>query len=480
MAGNVVDWISARAKRADIALTNGREQLTFGELLSHTGNLAADVQAALSKGRSGILRIGVIYPSGLWYVPLALAVLRVGHCFVPIPDELSSNERLELAQRSALDAVLTGGPEVGWLGDCASLLATVHSGGVDAWLWAVNSGAPSFAEAAFQTLNPAFVRFSSGTTGRSKGVVLSHETLRDRLHMANSGLKIDRRDRVLWALPMAHHFAVSVVLYLYSGATTVIAEGGSLGEDLLALGRAAQITVLYASPVHYRQITAATASQPPGWPALRLAVSTASALDAATARAFADKFGKPLVQGLGIIEVGLPLLNVAFAAETPEALGLPQGEMECRLAPGTDELMLRGPGMFDAYLDPWALRRDVTDDDGWFATGDVARMDDGGRVFLVGRMKSVINVGGMKVFAEEVEAVLAAHDNVALALVQPRAHGHYGEVPVAKVVLKLGAKQESTGEILRFCRQRLSAYKVPVSIEIVTELPLTASGKLRR
>jgi len=115
----------------------------------------------------------------------------------------------------------------------------------------------------------------------------------------------------------------------------------------------------------------------------------------------------PLTQGLGIIEVGLPILKTGAAGTVPEAIGRPMGQQEVTIrheqrgpvAPGEiGELWLRGPGMLDAYLVPWQPRETVTDAEGWFATGDLARQDEQGLIDLCGRLKSVINVGGMKVF----------------------------------------------------------------------------------
>ncbi|RYD61207.1 MAG: hypothetical protein EOP83_17585, partial [Verrucomicrobiaceae bacterium] len=171
---------------------------------------------------------------------------------------------------------------------------------------------PAFPEDGFQALNPAFIRFSSGTTGTSKGIVLSHETLFARITAANEGLQIGPADRVLWMLPMAHHFAVSIVLYLHFGATTVL-EHSAMREDILATAKKHAATVIYGSPFHFAMLSGDKSDFM--WPSLRLAVATAAALPEATAKAFKQRFGKPLHQGLGIIEVGLSVLNLEAASE---------------------------------------------------------------------------------------------------------------------------------------------------------------------
>jgi acyl-coenzyme A synthetase/AMP-(fatty) acid ligase len=341
-----------------------------------------------------------------------------------------------------------------------------------------------FPEDRFAAISPAFVRFSSGTTGRSKGVLLSHRSLRERIESANAALCIGPEDRVLWTLPMAHHFAVSIVLYLYFGATTVV-ETARMGADILATAEASGATVVYGSPFHHGLLAADTGTF--RWPSLRLAVSTAAALRSETAAAFLARFGQPLVQALGVIECGLPLVNRAASNSKPAAVGraLPGWEVSLRDDAGNEagagmlgELHLRGPGMFDAYLNPWQERAEVAPG-GWFATGDLAVKDEDGDVFLRGRSKSVINVGGMKVFPEEVEAVLLDMPGVARCRVSGREHPVFGAVPVADIVTTAAVNIDAAA-VRAHCRERLAAHKVPVAVRIVGEIPLTASGKVKR
>lgn len=181
---------------------------------------------------------------------------------------------------------------------------------------------------------------------------------------------------------------------------------------------------------------------------------------------------------MGIIEVGLPLLNTTCAVEKPESVGIPQPAFECKVD-DEGELFLRGPGMFDAYLSPWTPQSEVLRD-GWFATGDLARVDDDGFVQLIGRKISVINVGGMKVFPEEVETVLCRHAGVAEARVLGMPHATFGAVPIAEIVPHDTAAPPKSVELNQLCRRELSNYKVPMKYSIVSSLPKTPSGKLLR
>lgn len=485
---SIVEAIRERAQPGSVALVQKDRSLTYQELFQRTDALAAQIRPhlAVEQGRIDRLRVGVHYPSCLDYVPLALSTLAAGACFVPIPEELAEEEKRELLTRTALDLVLVIESAAAWLPAQAQRCGQLEVNGQSVVIAKVPPTPDTdFPRDAFEALNPAFIRFSSGTTGKSKGVLLSHESLLQRITSANEGLRIGPGDRVLWVLPMAHHFAVSIVLYLYHGATTIIEET-HLGEDLLRAGAEQKATVMYGSPVHYRQLV--EAPDVGSWTTLRLAVATAAALDAATADKFRTRFGRDLVQGLGIIELGLPVLNLAGAVEAPEAIGLPLPAYECLLKdesgseppvgePG--EICLRGPGMFDAYLDPWLPRAQVVDAQGWFATGDLGRRDASGRVYICGRRKTLINVGGMKVFPEEVEAVLDAHPKVQRSLVEARLHPLYGEVPVARYIAAPEGAPTAM-ELRNHLRAHLAGYKIPLMFNAVPELPLTASGKLRR
>ena len=327
---------------------------------------------------------------------------------------------------------------------------------------------------ALEALHPAFIRFSSGTTGKSKGIVISHERLLERVTAANRGLKITPEDRVVWILPMAHHFAVSIMLYLLHGAATIIVNS-HLAEDVLSAARRHRGTVLYGAPFHHALLAAEGSGL--SWPDLRLAVSTAAALPLATARAFDARYGVPLSQGLGVIEVGLPLLNLDAARAKPGAVGRPLPDYQAEIREN-GELFLKGPGMFDAYLLPWQPAAKVLHD-GWFRTGDIAEVDADGDFHLLGRSHSVINVAGLKCFPEEIEAVLNEAPGVAASRVTGKPNPRFGAVPVAEIEPRDAAAPPKISSLAAHCREALSRYKVPVEFRIVASLPRTANGKIQ-
>jgi len=454
---NIVDLIFARSSATHPAVVSPELQLTFGVLAARMKGCAQRLREDANWPKKQRPRIGLNAPSGADYIVVALAILQQDACFVPIPHELTTSERSHLAKATALDAIVHAQSALEW-----RVEAVAHD------------SPPAFDEADLAALNPAFIRFSSGTTGASKGIVISHETLLARITAANAGLRIGPQDRVLWVLPMAHHFAVSIVLYLYHGATTILAPASD-PQVMLDMMQAHGATVMYGSPYHYTMLCGLPDAARLG--ALRLAVSTAFALTQEVAELFAQKTGLHLTQGMGIIEAGLPILNLRHAQDKPTSIGQPLPAFEVRLDDG--ELMLRGPGVFDAYLTPWQPREAVLCD-GWFATGDIAELDADGCLYLRGRVRSVINVGGLKCFPEEVEAVLCSHPGVSAARVSARAHPVLGAMPVAEIIPHNAESPPAVIELRKLCQERLSAYKVPLFYTFVSALPLTASGKLRR
>ena len=469
----------------------GALTVTYGDLTRLVADVARQLRASGVVARAGgVPRIGIAAPNGVSHVVLALAVLDAGGCVVPVASELAAPEQRALLGALRPRAVLLADDARGHFGGLAGWpeVASLDVAGARVRVLGAGEGAtgeaPTFDEEELGALDPAFIRFSSGTTGASKGVILSHATLRARVAAANRGLGIGEDDRILWLMPMAHHFAASILLYLAHRATTVMV-GSTLANDVLAAARAHRATVFYGSPFHHAVLAAEPGDAP--WPSLRLSVSTAAALPVATARAFDARWGVPVAQALGIIEAGLVAVNDR-PREKPDAVGRPLPDFATILcdeggrpvATGeVGELRVRGPGLLDGYLWPFRTRAEILED-GWFATGDLATADADGSLRLVGRSRSVINVSGLKCFPEEIESVLQQHPDVAAARVSGRAHPRVGAVPVADVVPRDAHRPPAVRELAAHCRAALARYKVPVDFRIVDALPLTASGKVKR
>jgi long-chain acyl-CoA synthetase len=452
---NIAEEIFKKADPAAVAIFQDGQETTYAALDDKSARLMRQLRPLI--GSLPCPRVGLECPDGADYIAHALGILRAGGCFVPIAPELSAPERQRLIEEVRLDVIVKQTASGSVL-----LESPAHSSPAPEWI-------KPLAE-----IEPAFIRFTSGTTGHAKGITLSHKTLLDRITAANDGLRITPADRILWVLPMSHHFAVSIMLYLWSGAGIVF-PASNLPGDLLEASKRAGATVLYAAPFHYEMLSGCESTDAVHW---RLAVSTTAPLAASTAERFSKKFGIFPSQALGIIEVGLPCLNFPAPARRPASIGRPQASFQAKLQ--DSQLLLRGPGCLDAYLSPWQPRSEILDDEGWFATGDIAEMDDEGFITLLGRTSTAISIGGMKFFPDEVEAVLNTHPAVQLSRVVARSHPDFGMVPVAEVVLVAGAPAPPRLELLKLCRRELSAHKVPIEIRFVDHIPQTPSGKIKR
>ncbi|MFV0337864.1 MAG: class I adenylate-forming enzyme family protein [Chthoniobacterales bacterium] len=444
---NIVEEIFSRHTANRSALITDTQILNFAELNERSAALAAELRSLRD------VRVCLDCPDGVEHVVLALGILRAGKCLVALAPELTEREREELIFSTQPTLLLDREGRKHRLNQVEE---------------------PNFSETDFAKLGAAFIRFSSGTTGKSKGVVLSHETLLERINAANRGLQISASDRIVWTLPMAHHFAVSIMLYLFNGAATLLPKS-HLAKDVLSMAQKHFGTIFYASPFHHALLAADKSGLEV--PSLRLAISTASELPVATARKFLNRFGIPLSQGLGIIEVGLSCINLTAAKNKPTSIGRALPDYEIDLRGG--ELWIRGPGFFDAYLSPFKKRSEILQD-GWFQTGDLAHVDEEGELFLDGRSHSVINVAGMKCFPEEIERVLLEVPGVRWARVFGQSHPRVGTIPIAEIVPDKAGAPPLVKDLVAHCRRSLSSYKIPIDFRFVAELPMTPSGKLKR
>jgi long-chain acyl-CoA synthetase len=472
----IIDEIRSRARQqpdhpALIAdRTDGQAEVvvSYAELIEQVDRFAQSLQSA---GCQPFERTGLLAHQGISFVEAGLGILAAGLCFVPISDDYAGSALDGFVQRSRLHCLLRQANE--FQVERFSTVRDVDGQG----------------DAAFRALRPAYIRFTSGTTNERKGVIIGHQAILDRLANANQALQIGPADRIMWMLPMAHHFVVSILLYLRYGAT-ILFPRNYLSRPVLEMANTHKATVFYASPYHYDLLAKDVSGL--SLPDVRLAISTASGLNPAIAERFFERMQIPLSQALGVIEIGLPVINLQRAREKPLSLGqvLPAYQVWLRgedglPVTGTDpaashgEVCIRGTGSFDAYMDPWVPAAEIMQPDG-FRTGDQGYFDVEGDLFLLGRRHNRINMAGMKFFSEEVEAVLNAHPAVKECRVFGQPHAHLGEIPMAEVVVTDPVHPPSGSELSAYCKQCLAVHKVPFKFTLVDELEYTSTGKIKR
>ncbi len=450
--------------------------VSYRELYEQTELLKAELlQLGLAKGQG----LGIMGRNGSTFIAMMLAGMGCGIVVLPISHQLKAAEIDCLIKDTKLHAVLDD-------------LSGVQP--VDAELIMLSCGQQKlrFAwvdETSHGVLTPlneaAFIRYTSGTTGNSKGVVLSHQRILERVDAASKALSLTPDDAVLWVLPMAFHFLVTILVYIRSGARLIICKD-LLAQTIINDANEHQATLLYASPMHFRLLAADASGKQ--MPTVTQVISTSAGLPIDIADAFAKRFNLAVTQAYGIIEIGLPLLDsLGGKKKNPRSVGFPAEGFSVELLNDNNKpvvegevgrLAIRGPGLFDAYLTPWQTADEVMVD-GWFMTGDLAQREIDGRIVICGREKSMINVSGNKAFPEEIEAVLDLHSAIEKSRVYGQIHPLMGEIVCAQVVLVNNAVLD-VEEVLRFCRVQLSTYKVPQRLKQVESITQTQSGKIKR
>jgi long-chain acyl-CoA synthetase len=360
------------------AIIDGDRSITYGDLLDQISRLAQILSGEnIGPGR----RIAFHCGDGIDYVIGSLALLECGAAVVPVADNIAPHEVQETIERIDVHGILVH-----------SKIAAPDSEKLDDIFHWQSRQAKSESDVRCREMGAAFIRFSSGTTGESKGVVLSHQSIIDRTDAANQGLAITHDDVILWVLAMSYHFVVSILLFLRKGATIVVGNQ-FFPFSVLAVANKNPITFIYASPVHYHLFGSSAAVPPAALSKVRLAISTSMKMPPDISAQFSKKFGFAPAEAYGIIEIGLPFINTHPQSSPANTVGHVLPDYQLRIGnpdnDGIGEVLIKGKGMFDAYFSPWRSRESCTEN-GWFHTGDLGKVDEQGLLFLLGRSKTVL------------------------------------------------------------------------------------------
>jgi long-chain acyl-CoA synthetase len=344
---------------------------------------------------------------------------------------------------------------------------------------------PPFLPPPLDTEDVAACLYTSGTTGRPKGAMLSHRNLLANIESFREILHVTEEDVFLAVLPLFHAYAATVVfLEPLSIGATIVLEPRFVPELTLKAIAEHRVTLFAGVPTMFA-VLAKLPRPPADFSAWRLCISGGAPLPPPVLEAFEARYGVPIYEGYGPTECAPVLtVNPPLGVRKIGSVGPPIPQVELRivdeqgntLPPGQmGEVVARGPNVMKGYLNRPEETAEVLHE-GWYHTGDLGQADEDGYYYIVGRKKDLILVGGLNVYPREVELVLTSHPAVADAAVIGVPDPVRGEVPKALVVLRDG-QQTGVQELLQWCRQRLASYKVPRTVELLAELPKTATGK---
>jgi long-chain acyl-CoA synthetase len=467
---------SAKAHPTAIAVHDEYGTLTYNELLSQTEKLK---EVLSQNGVAEGIGIALITKNSRYFIIGLYAAVGCKAVVMPLSQQQQPDEIERALKESSLHFILSDDKSFAELGQGKIQIDDLS----DPLFLSRTDRSQTEVTVPFLK-DVAFMRFTSGTTGASKCVILTHQAVLERIEAANEVLRISPSDNVVWVLPMAYHFIVSIVLYIRYGAGIIICND-FLAEHILGKIQNLRGTFLYASPMHIRLLAAFPDAV--RLPSLRCVISTTTAVNPDHCKTFKEKYKLPVNQAFGIIEIGLPIINIDKAEEHPEYVGRALSAYEIGILDKDYNLLpsgsigllgIKGPGMFDGYLSPPTLRGEVLRN-GWFVTGDLACQTSEGFVEIKGREKSMISVSGNKVFPDEVETVINLFEGIKQSKVSGKQHSLFGEVVIADVVLNPGVELDEE-KLIRHCRISLSAFKVPQQIRVVDSIEMTSSGKIKR
>jgi long-chain acyl-CoA synthetase len=462
-------------------------ELTYSVLDNSSARIAALLRA---KGLERGDRVGLMMPNVPYFPAIYYGVLRAGGIVVPMNVLLKGREvafylgdsgaRFLFAWHDFAEAAEAGAGEAG----AETIL--VKPGEFEQ-LVMEHEPAEEVADASAE--DTAVILYTSGTTGKPKGAELTHANLRRNCTVTQTTLgQFSHEDVMLGALPLFHTFGQTCTM------NSAVAIGACVTmlprfdpEKALEIIERDKVTVFQGVPTMYNAMLHADAADTVDASCLRLCMSGGAAIPVELIRGFEEKFGCAILEGYGLSEtspvasfnhpdkerkpgsIGTPIDGVEMQIWDDDGNEVPQGEV--------GEIVVRGHNVMKGYWERPEATEESIDDDGWFRTGDMAKMDEDGYFFIVDRKKDLIIRGGYNVYPREIEEVLYEHPAIQEAAVVGVPDESLGEEVGAAVVLKQGESLEAD-EIKAYVKEQVAAYKYPRKVWFEDELPKGPTGKI--
>jgi long-chain acyl-CoA synthetase len=462
--------------------------VSYAEMDARTDRVAAALRA--SGVRPGD-RVALLDKNGPACLEVMFGAAKCGAAYTPLSWRLAVPELADILADSTPTALLVGAEFAGAVPEIApDVPFTVSLDDYDGWVAAAavsEPGPPPAPE------DMALLMYTSGTTGRPKGAVITHASLLDRMPEHGRAWGYDGTSVNLVAMPLFHIGGTGILLEgIVAGASTVLMREFDPGAALSLISRY-RVTNTLLVPAMIQFMLDSPGCADTDWSSMRSLIYGAAPISETLLRRAMSVMSCDFVQIYGMTEhsgVCATLPAEAHDPAHPELLascGKPFPWVEVRITdpetgapvpPGSvGEIRLRSDQVMRGYWNAPAETAAAVDADGWYRTGDAGRQDADGYLYLSDRVKDMIISGGENVYPAEIENVLMAHPEVADVAVIGVPHERWGETPKAMVVLTGGAAV-SAAELITFCRARLAGFKCPTSVDFVAALPRNAQGKI--
>jgi long-chain acyl-CoA synthetase len=483
---NVVEqiWRFAESTPAKIAVRQDEHEWTYADLRAESARVAAVLR---DRGVRPGDRVVLVQGTTSTFLAGYCGVLEVGAAVVLVNVMATAAEIRHILTDADVKVVLAGSACTGSAQEAARPL------GLPTYVLediSVGSAVPLRAPVSRGEDDPAMLLYTSGTTGKPKGVVISHGSLFAAPDSIGDVVSLTADDVVVTALPLFHVFGGVIVsgMTLTTGATLSLIERFKPQKVLDVLVRDDATVYAGVPTMHNALVNHEGGGGAEQFASLRVCISGGAPLPGEIHEAFMQRYGAKLLEGYGMTEMtGVVSFTRPELDLPPGTVGVPTRGVEMKVlrADGTDaqpgdvgELYCRGANLMLGYNNlPEATADALTD--GWYASGDLVTRDEHGVITIVGRLKELIIRGGYNVYPREVEEVLLEHPDILDVAVVGVDDRHYGQEVAAVIVPRAGAVLDP--DVLRlWAKERLSAYKVPHIFGFVDELPKGPSGKISK
>ena len=472
------------------AVIDDQRRYTYGRLVGGSLFMTDAIERA-TRARN----VGILLPTSGAFPMALLGVWLAGRVAVPLNYLLSREELRYVIRDSDIDTIITAGPMLDHLGedlipdDIALLkMEEVDFSGFPTPRW----------PAMYSRDDVAVILYTSGTSGRPKGVMLTHGNLRSDVDAGIEHSGIRSADTFLGVLPQFHSFGLTALTLIpLRIGSTVVYTARFVPRKIVQLIEKHRPDIVMAVPSMYGALLSVKNLTPETFGSIRLPISGGEPLAQATYDAYLERYSLKILEGYGLTETSPATHWATPDRHRQHSVGQPLpgvgqyivDDHDRVLGPNQEgEIILTGPTIMKGYYKLEDQTRgsifDLKLPDGGtvraFRSGDIGRIDEQGYLYITGRKKEMLIIGGENVFPREIEEVLNKHPQIKASAVIGKPDGMRGEVPIAFVELEEGVDEFDESAVRQSCRESLAQYKCPREIRVVEELPRSPTGKILR